>query len=132
MGYGFQGQGHTALVPITIGTPFWLDVDLRSSAGVGVGRPDLDSDDPRFASPRTGSASSEFLSTLAWEVPTLMLQNGTTISMPGLTSLSGTDYNVAILSVAAIPEPGTLALCALGLALLGFHARRRTAASMQS
>lgn len=90
-------------VPITIGTPFWLDVQLQAAAGATVARPSLPTDDPRYGFPRTGSASSEFLSTLAWSVPTLVLEGGATVAVPVLTSLSGTNYNVPILSVGDPP-----------------------------
>ncbi|MFY7948161.1 MAG: PEP-CTERM sorting domain-containing protein [Gemmatimonas sp.] len=118
----------TVAVPIRVGTPFWLDLELRSAAAVDVSAPSLSRDDPRYAFPRTGSAASDYLSTLGWNVPTLVLAGGTVVTSPGLTSLSGTNYNVPILT--AVPEPGTLALWALGLGLLALQAARRPAVAV--
>lgn len=89
----------TLAVPITIGTPFWLDVQLQTRAGADAAGPALPQDDPRYAVPRTGSATSEFLSTLGWAVPTLQLAGGAVVAAPELTSQSGTNYNAPIVSV---------------------------------
>jgi hypothetical protein len=118
----------TVAVPIKVGTPFWLDLELRAAADVDFSAPSLPEDDPRYPFPRTGSAASDYLSTLGWNVPTLVLAGGTVVTSPGLTSLSGTNYNVPILTV--VPEPETLALWALGLGLLALKgARRQTVAA---
>lgn len=107
---GVLFEGLTALpaavthaVPITIGTPFWLDVRLEAGATTDVSAPDLPIDDPRYAFARTGSASAEFLSTVAWGVPTIVLADGTVVTVPALSSLSGTNYNVPIQSVGDPP-----------------------------
>ena len=78
--------------------------------------------------PITGSASSDFFSTARLNSIVFFDANGVDVSnQVGFTAASGANYPIGLPTddPNVVPEPGTMALFATGLALLGGAARRR-------
>ena len=100
----------TVVVPLTYGTPFFLASILAAAAGTF--------DESLAFAPRVGegSGSSDFFNTL--ELTGLIPKDafGAIVSNPTFSSASGTHYSVEGVE-AAVPEPGSLFLLGIGLAL---------------
>ncbi len=100
----------TVVVPLTCGTPFFLASILGAAAGTF--------DESLAFAPRVGAGSgtSDFFNTL--ELTGLIPKDalGAVVSNPTFSSASGTRYSVAGVE-AAVPEPGSLFLLGIGLAL---------------
>jgi hypothetical protein len=60
-----------------------------------------------------------------WAGVTSVTTNGTIIADYTLTSQSGTDYSHSFVPTAKVPEPATLCMVGLGIALMGARRKRR-------
>ncbi len=108
-------------IPVTAGITFDLGIWASVEAGeVSAGNPasNLPQD--------TGSA--DLAHTFLWGGPGYVIEgDGQAHTDFTISSLSGSDYNVAAADTASTPEPSTEALFVLGMAAIGVAARRRAA-----
>jgi hypothetical protein len=133
VGWGVTGDRYPGTCPATIsgstvyfalsvtaGASFQLGIWASIRAGqysAGSASPDLPQD----------TASANLANTILWGGPGYVIDsNGQVVTDFSISSASGSNYNVAAADSAAVPEPSTVMLFALGLGGLTIAARRRT------